>query len=241
MHDNAAPSLDLQVVMPVYNEEKNIAAVIDQWCTQLDACAIRYSILALDDGSTDGTASVLQALRDKWGARLEPVRQSNAGHGPTILKGYREAIARRAPWIFQIDSDGQCDPCYFPQFWAGRDGHDFIAGRRERREDGPGRVFISLVLRTVVRLISGVDCRDANVPYRLMRTDAIAPLAAKIPDNCFFTNAGLSVLALRAHLRVKLIPIVFRARLGGRTTVSYRKMGRHAFTLYRNLKELLRN
>ena len=241
MHDTATSSLDLQVVMPVYNEEKNIAAVIDQWCTQLDACAIRYSILALDDGSTDATASVLQSLRDKWGARLEPVRQPNAGHGPTILKGYRQAIARGVPWIFQIDSDGQCDPQYFPPFWAARESHDFIAGRRERREDGPGRVFISFVLRTVVRLISGFDCRDANVPYRLMRTAAIAPLVEKIPDGCFFTNVGLSVLALRARLRVMLIPIVFRARLGGQTTVSYRKMGRHAITLYRNLKELLRN
>jgi glycosyltransferase involved in cell wall biosynthesis len=55
MEDNLASSLELQVVMPVYNEQSTIGAVIDQWCAQLDACAVRYSILALDDGSTDGT------------------------------------------------------------------------------------------------------------------------------------------------------------------------------------------
>ena len=75
MQDNSASSLELQVVMPVYNEQSNIGTVIDQWCAQLDACSVRYSIMALDDGSTDGTASVLQSLHEKWGARLELVRQ----------------------------------------------------------------------------------------------------------------------------------------------------------------------
>ena len=241
MEDTSALPLELQVVMPVYNESANIGAVIDQWCGQLDAVGVRYSIMALDDGSTDRTASVLQGLHEKWGAKLESIRQVNSGHGPTILKGYRLAIERQVPWVFQIDSDGQCDPQYFPQFWATREGYDFIAGWRMRREDGLGRVFISTVLRGVVFLMSGVNCRDVNVPYRLMRTTAIAPLVAKIPANCFFTNVGLMVLALRAGLKFRAIPIVFRARAGGKTTVPYRKMGRHALNLYRNLKELLQS
>ena len=227
--------------MPVYNEQSNIGTVIDQWCAQLDACSIRYSVMALDDGSTDGTVAVLQTLQEKWGPKLEVIRQKNSGHGPTILKGYQRAVERQTPWIFQIDSDGQCDPRYFPQFWEARHGHDFIAGRRIRREDGLGRVFISTVLRGVVFLVSGANCRDANVPYRLMRTAALAPLIEKIPAACFFTNVGLSVLAVRARLRIATIPIIFRARLGGETTVPYRKMGKHALNLYRNLKELLRN
>ncbi len=227
--------------MPVYNEQCNIGIVIDQWCAQLDACSVRYSIMALDDGSTDGTAAVLQSLREKWGPKLEVVGKKNSGHGPTILKGYQLAIERQVPWIFQIDSDGQCDPRYFAQFWEARDAYDFIAGCRTRREDGLGRVFISTVLRGVILAISGANCRDANVPYRLMRTAAIAPLVEKIPSTCFFTNVGLSVLAVRARLRLALIPIVFRARLGGETTVPYRKMGKHAVNLYRNLKEVLEN
>lgn len=239
MQDNLASSLELQVVMPVYNEETSIGTVIDQWCARLDACAMPYSILALDDGSTDGTATVLQTLHEKWGGKLEWLTQRNAGHGPTILKGYRMAVERQAPWIFQIDSDGQCDPSYFPELWGAREGHDMITGRRIRREDGFGRTIISLVLRAVVFLVSGANCEDANVPYRLMRTKAIAPLVAKIPADCFFTNVGLSVLAKRAGLRYFTIPIVFRARHGGTTTVPYRKMGKHAVNLYRNLKEIL--
>jgi glycosyltransferase involved in cell wall biosynthesis len=234
-------TLELLMVLPVYNERANIATVIDQWCAQLDACGIRYAILALDDGSKDDTGSVLETLQAKWGPKLEVVRKQNSGHGPTILKGYGMAVDRGVPWVFQIDSDGQCDPSYFPQFWAERDNYDFIAGCRTRREDGAGRVLVTTVLRLAVLLIARQYCRDSNVPYRLMRTEAIAPLVKKIPEKCFFTNVGLTVLALRAGLRFKLIPIVFRARAGGETTVSYRKMGRHALNLYRNLRELLHN
>lgn len=241
MQDHPATPLELQVVMPVYNESENIAAVIDQWCEKLDACGMRYSILALDDGSKDDTLAVLEALCQKWPGRVEPVRQQNSGHGPTILKGYRMAIERGVPWIFQIDSDGQCDPQYFTKLWAEREHKDLIAGLRMRREDGAGRVFVSMVLRLAVLLISGVNCRDVNVPYRLMRTSAVAPLIVKIPANCFFTNVGVTVLALRAGLRFCTIPITFRARAGGKTTVPYRKMGKHAFNLYRNLRELLQS
>jgi dolichol-phosphate mannosyltransferase len=239
MQDNRASSLELQVVMPVYNEQSTIGTVVDQWCSRLDACAVRYSILAIDDGSTDETTAALGRLRKEWGDRLEYIRQANSGHGPAILKGYRMAIERQVPWIFQIDSDGQCDPEFFPQLWQARENHDFIAGYRTRREDGLGRVFISTVLRGVVFLISGVNCPDANVPYRLMRTAAIAPLVEKIPQDCFFTNVGLSVLAVRARLRIAAMPITFRARQGGKTTVPYRKMAMHAVNLYRNLRKIL--
>ncbi len=240
MQDHQASSPDLLVVMPVYNEQSAIAAVIDQWCAQLDTTSARYSIMAIDDGSRDNTAAVLQSLREKWGPKLDFVSQKNAGHGPAILKGYQIAVERRVPWVFQIDSDGQCDPRYFPQLWEARDGFDLITGRRIRRDDGFGRVIISLVLRIVVFLISGVNCKDANVPYRLMRTEAIAPLVKKIPADFFFTNVGLSVLAIRAKLKYKYIPITFLARRGGETTVPYRKMGRHAVNLYKNVRELLR-
>jgi len=241
MQDNTAPALDLLVVMPVYNEESNIASVIDQWCTELDKWGMIYAILALDDGSRDNTPEVLASLQKKWGPKVEWNRQANSGHGPTILKGYRTAVDRGVPWVLQIDSDDQCDPLFFPQLWQKRDGHDFVAGVRTRREDGLGRVAVSFILRMVVYMMSGVFSRDANVPYRLLRTKAFAPLLHKIPSDCFFTNVGLTVLAAKAKLRGITIPIVFRARHGGETTISYRKMGRHSLTLCRNLHEILKD
>jgi dolichol-phosphate mannosyltransferase len=241
MPDPSAPHPELLVVMPVYNEEKAVAGVIDVWFSRLDATGVDYQMLAVDDGSRDGTPGALQTLREKWGAKLDVIHQANAGHGPAILNGYRQAVQRGVPWIFQIDSDGQCDPQYFPAVWEARDGCDLVLGCRTRRDDGFSRVVVSFVLRMVVMLLSGVNCRDANVPYRLMRTEAVAPLIAKIPSDCFFTNVGISVLALRARLRCRYVPIVFLARTAGETTVPLRKLGIHALTLCRNLRDLLKS
>jgi hypothetical protein len=76
------------------------------------------------------------------------------------------------------------------------------------------------------------------VPYRLLRASAIAPLVEKIPSGSFFTNVALSVLAVRAGLRFAWIPITFRSRHGGKTTVPYRKMAGYAWTCCRNLLAL---
>jgi glycosyltransferase involved in cell wall biosynthesis len=235
-----ADSLELLVVTPVYNEESSIETVLDEWCKCLDACGLRYAILALDDGSTDQTGEVLQGLRKKWGARIEVVPKKNSGHGRTILQGYLRALDRGVPWIFQIDSDGQCDPRYFPELWAQRDSHDLVAGYRASRDDGASRVLVSLVLRLFVLLLFQTYCRDANVPYRLLRASAVAPLLRKIPADCFFTNVALSILARRAGLRQKFIPIGFRDRHAGTSTVSYLQLAGHAVRLFRNLRELPR-
>ena len=144
------------------------------------------------------------------------------------------------PWIFQIDSDGQCDPRYFPDVWAAREGCDIVFGCRTQRDDGFSRVIISFVLRMVVLALAGVNSRDANVPYRLMRTEAVAPIIAKIPSDCFFTNVGITVLALRAKLRCHYVPIIFLERAAGETTVPLRKLGKHALTLCRNVLYLLK-
>ena len=231
--------LELLVVLPVYNEQSTITSVVDEWCPQLDRCSVRYRLMVVDDGSTDATPSDLQALQEKWGSRLEVLRQENCGHGQTALKGYRLAIERGVPWVFQIDSDGQCDPSYFPQVWQAREGHDIISGYRVRRDDGTYRRMVTIFLRWFILLVTGIYCRDANVPYRLMRTASIEPLVGKIPPTFSLANVALAVLAKRARLRHYFVPIGFRDRQGGTPVVSNLRFSIKAFELYKNLRDLL--
>ena len=233
--------VELQVVLPVYNEADSIGNVLDEWCPQLDRCCSRYVILAIDDGSMDETSAVLRAQSLKWGSRLEIIRQENRGHGQTVLKGYQLAFERRIPWVFQIDSDGQCDARYFPRLWRARKDHDVVSAYRVWRRDGWHRILISTVLRWFILLFSGTYCRDANVPYRLMRTDAIKPLLDKIPPSFSHANVALAVLAKRAKLRHGHVPIVFRARMGGQPSVPCLQFGAKAFRLYHNLRNLVAN
>jgi dolichol-phosphate mannosyltransferase len=234
-------AIELQIIVPVFNEESSIEVVLTEWCSCLDATAINYAITLIDDGSTDRTAEILQAFRKKNNWPIEIITQTNCGHGQAILRGYKSAVKRGVPWIFQIDSDGQCDPRYFPRFWQERYPHDIVAGRRTRRDDGLSRAFVSFTLRCFVLFIFRTNCKDANVPYRLMRTSSVAPLIAKIPSHCSFTNVALSVLARRLRLQQKFIPITFRDRIAGASTVSYSKLVKHAFELYLNIRELQPN
>jgi dolichol-phosphate mannosyltransferase len=233
--------VELQIVLPVYNEGSVLPKVLDEWCPQFDRCCSRYVVVAIDDGSTDETSAILQALSIKWGPKLEIIRQQNRGHGQTVLKGYQLAFERGIPWVFQIDSDGQCDPRYFPRFWQARRDYDVVSAYRFWRRDGWYRALVSTVLRWFIFLLSGIYCRDANVPYRLMRTEAIKPLLGKIPDTFSIANVALAILAKRAKLRHSYVPIVFRARSGGEPSVRWPKFANKALDLYRNLKDLLAN
>lgn len=229
---------ELIVVMPAYNEEAAIRRVVEAWFPALDRTVGNFVLRVIDDGSKDSTRGILEDLCKALGPRLELHSRANRGHGQTCLEGYREAIGRDIPFILQIDSDGQCDPVYLPDFWALRHDHDVIYGRRSR-EDGLVRFFASFTLRHLVRLLEGVKCVDPNVPYRLMRTAACAPAIASIPPSFDLANIALSIqLARQPGLREATVPIRFRERLGGEPSVPLHRFAGKALELFRQLRAL---
>ncbi len=134
---------ELIVVIPVYNESENIESVVAEWVECLRAETGEFLIVLLNDGFRDNTAAVLSKLAALHGGNLQVVDKANSGHGRTCRLGYDMALGMGAPWIFQIDSDGQCDPVFFHDFWSERDSFDCIFGMRATRDNGPGRVFVS--------------------------------------------------------------------------------------------------
>ncbi len=167
------PARELLVVLPVFNEQASIRKVVVEWMLELENWTDDFLFLAINDGSKDGTAAALARLKMQFGERLEVHERENRGHGQTCLEGYRLACERGFKYVLQIDSDGQCDPQYFFRFWRDRDRYDVIYGRRARRDDGLRRKVASLVLKLALLIRCGVHCEDANVPYRLMRTDKL--------------------------------------------------------------------
>ena len=139
----------------------------------------------------------------------------------------------------QIDSDGQCDARFFGRLWARRDGCDVVYGRRVRRDDGWRRVLASAVVRLFLLGLFRVNCADANVPYRLMRTAVLGPALARIPPDFVLANIALAVLLKRdAHIRHGSVPIRFRARTGGEPSVRLGSFGSKAVELCRQLRAL---
>ncbi len=234
----AAP--ELLVVMPVYNEQAAVGKAVAEWFTELERWTPDFRFLIINDGSTDGTLAVLRELHGRLGARLEIVDRENRGHGQSCLQGYRIARERGVPFVFQIDSDGQCDPQFFGPVWRARDTHDVVYGHRTRRDDGWQRVVVSAVERVFLLVLFRVNCVDANVPYRLMRTASLGPALARIPATFGLSNVALSVLLRKnGTIREGRVPIHFRARSGGEPMVRLGGFAPKAVELYRQLQRML--
>jgi glycosyltransferase involved in cell wall biosynthesis len=208
---------DLTVVMPVYNEADCIEACVCSWVEQLSELGIRYRIDIYDDGSTDDTAQVLASV-----ARLPCVRvekKSNEGHGPTILRGYRNAVAESV-WVLQVDSDDEIPASAFPSVWALAGEADAVLGVRVGRQPAMLRLVISKVAAATTRVLFSSPVRDANVPFRLIRSSVLAPIVDRIPLDTFAPNVVISGALGRNGVRLREVEVPFVPRRTG--TVSLR-------------------
>ena len=233
----------LFIIIPAYNERDNIRQVLDDWYPVIEEHAGdgESRLVIIDDGSKDDTYSIMQAYA-KDHPLFTPLTKPNGGHGATVLYGYHYALAHGADFVFQTDSDGQTLPSEFNQFWQQREAWDMIIGWRNNRQDGGSRIFVTRILRLVIRLCFGVSVKDANTPFRLMKADTLRTYIGLIPKDFNLSNVILSVIYAKKNCRVKYIPITFRPRQGGTNSINMKKIfgiGRQALKDFRQINRVL--
>src|SRR5215469_13276223 len=144
----------LSVITPIYNEEKNIPILVDQLLAVLQTLQRPFEIIAINDGSRDGS---LAELRKQ--AALHPELKvvdfrRNYGQTAAIMAGIDHASGSV---IMSIDADLQNDPQDIPNLLAKLDeGFDVVSGWRKDRQDAAMRNFVSRVANWVISRISGV-------------------------------------------------------------------------------------
>lgn len=220
----------LWVVLPAYNEAAAIHGVIEEWVLALRKLGAAFLVMAINDGSTDDTAAILDQISYP---ELRVWHRQNVGHGPSCRFGYQTAVEQGAKWVLQIDSDGQCDPVFFAKFWAART--TVVFGCRVKRDDGFSRWLISRAVSLVVLLHTGRWIKDANVPYRLIRADRLQSVLPQLPKNAFFTNVLLSCMLAK---EINWLPIRFRKRAGGSSTIKPNALILFASQLSQELRAL---
>lgn len=227
----AESNYSLVVVIPVYNEQDAVIAVLNEWRNEIERHVERYRLLVVNDGSTDATLSKLSSL--EW-PELEIITHSNRGHGQSCLVGYRSAAQLGADYVFQIDSDGQCDPSGFSQVWSLRGKATAVYGRRTTRADGWSRWLVTRVLRWILKILLGTKLNDTNVPYRLYPAKVAAEAADSISPAFELANIAMAlVLEPKGFMEV---PIHFRDRMGGHASVRWYGFAQKAVRLVRDLK-----
>lgn len=218
----AALNSPLVVVMPIYNEAANIAQVLNEWFDAFGRLGLSFQFLLVNDGSKDNTLDVLKQLEAKWPDQLVVIDKPNSGHGRSCRLGYDAAVSSpNVEWVLQIDSDGQCDPAYFSEFWSQREHSDCIFGKRVHRDDGAARAMTSKICKFGATLLGGRDMVDPNVPYRLIRRTTLMAALKRIPTGFDIHNVALTfILKKTGGIRWRYIPIRFRDRQGGNNSIN---------------------
>jgi dolichol-phosphate mannosyltransferase len=215
--------MHLAVVIPVYNEERNITALLRDWRPVFDATGVAYRVILIDDGSKDKSLPLLQSFQQK-DPTLSVHTQPNAGHGAAILRGYRLALDAgvHADWVFQIDSDHQLETTAFRELWDNRDHYDLLLAERKLKNASLARRCLSRGSREIVRRLYGrgvadggntgggsADARitsmgitDVNTPYRLIRSERLREALEKIPENSFAPNILLTAWFIGKKRRI---------------------------------------
>lgn len=188
----------LTLVMPVYNGQDTIQRVVKAWSAELERLRIDYEFRVYDDGSKDQTPAMLDQLAQEH-PRLIVTHQANSGHGPTILRGYHQALGT---WVFQTDSDDELKPDGFQALWEKRDSFDFLVSRRHHRQSSPARRLLTLGSQWAVRCLFARGVIDVNSPYRLMRRSLLQQAIENVPGDTFAPNVILSGIAGRQRWRI---------------------------------------
>jgi dolichol-phosphate mannosyltransferase len=211
---DATPLSAVSVVVPVHNEEDNIAPLLAEIRAALEGL-IDYEIVYVDDGSTDATPRVLRecATQDR---RLRPLRHAKrSGQSAAIATGVRAA---RSDWIVTLDGDGQNDPADIPALLARlresgpAEVPAMIAGWRVKRRDTWLKRISSKIANAVRGRILNDHTPDVGCGLKVFRRDVFV----KLP-HFDHMHRFLPALFQRAGERVISVPVSHRPRAGGRS------------------------
>jgi hypothetical protein len=202
------------IIVPAFNEESTLPRVLYDLRRVLPGA----DIVVVDDGSTDGTASVVP---DSVALLRLPF---NLGIGGAMQAGYRYAHGLGYRIAVQVDGDGQHQAEEVDKLIAAlkRTGADLVIGSRflERGSyrQSPAREIGSVLLRGAIRLVSRVSLTDCTSGFRAANGRAIELFAHWYPDD--YPEPEVAALLVRNGCRVVEVPARMNPRTGGRSSIT---------------------
>lgn len=208
---NPGPAPELSVVVPLLNEEANVAELVEQIGNALGGFR-SWELILVDDGSVDRTPAILSQLaaRDD---RIRPLRLAKRyGQSTAMQAGFDHAAGGV---VVTLDGDLQNDPGDIPALVGKLDeGYDLVVGYRVRRKDRLLRRKVpSWIANRIIRWITGVPVRDNGCSLKAYR----APLVKRIR---LYSDMHRFIPAIAAGMvgaRITEVPVNHRPRLAGRS------------------------
>ncbi len=201
----------LSIVIPIYNEEENIEPLCWEIREALEGLGLEYEILAIEDGSTDDSFTVLKRVHEEE-PRVRVIRfRRNFGQTAAFAAGFDVA---RGEMIVTLDADLQNDPADIPRLLAKlEEGYDVVSGwRTERRDPFLTRRFPSMIANRLISEITGVRLHDYGCSLKAYRHEVVKNIRLYGELHRF-----IPALASWMGVEVTEVPVNHRPRKFGQT------------------------
>ncbi|MBB5394815.1 polyprenol monophosphomannose synthase [Mucilaginibacter sp. AK015] len=215
---------DSIVIIPTYNEKENIERMI----RKVFSLPHDFHVLIIDDGSPDGTASIVKQLQQEYADTLFiEERTGKQGLGTAYIHGFKWAIAHHYDFIFEMDADFSHNPDDLLRLrQACINGADAAIGSRYIKGvnvvNWPmSRVLMSFFASVYVRFITGIDIQDATAGFMCYKRKVLQTLNLdKIKFVGYAFQIEMKYTTIKHGFKVTEVPIIFTDRTAGTSKMS---------------------
>ena len=218
--------MDKLVIIPTYNEKENIEAII----TAVMNLPLEYHVLIIDDGSPDGTATIVKdMMANKYPGKLHLVeRAGKLGLGTAYIAGFKWAIEHKYDYIFEMDADFSHNPEDLLKLYdaCANKGADVAIGSRYvsgvNVVNWPiGRVLMSYFASKYVRFVLGVNIHDTTAGFKCYRRQVLETIELdKIRFKGYAFQIEMKYTAYKCGFQIQEVPIIFVNRVLGTSKMS---------------------
>lgn len=220
-------SVDVSIILPVFNESGHLVAEVDRIKGAMDNSSYRYEIIVVDDGSTDGSGAIIDSL---VGVRVLRFA-TNRGSGSVRKFGTRAAVGRVVVWT---DVDMTYPNDRIPELVADLDGLDQVVGARTS-EQGTARVLrvpAKWIMRRLASYLVRTPIPDLNSGFRAFRRDVGLQYMNQLPSG-FSCVTTITMAFLANGYSVGYRPIEYAERAGRSKFHWYRDSRRYLSQIVR--------
>jgi undecaprenyl-phosphate 4-deoxy-4-formamido-L-arabinose transferase len=218
------PHPEVSIVIPVYNEQENLPALLPRLLPVLDGTKRPYEVIFVDDGSRDRSLEILKGFAETYPAIRVLELSRNFGQHPAILAAFQRA---RGKVVVTLDADLQNPPEEIPKLLARIDeGYDVVGGIRRQRRDSWFRRAASRLVNRVTGLITGMHLSDYGCMLRAYARDVVNEINA-CEENATFIPA----LAQSFSRRPTEVEVAHAERSAGESKYSLYRLVRLNFDL----------
>ena len=208
--------LEKLVIIPTYNEKENIEAII----AAVAGLQASFHILIIDDGSPDGTASIVKSLFPKYpGILFIEERRGKLGLGTAYIHGFKWALNKGYQYIFEMDADFSHNPKDLNRLYdACKSGADLAVGSRYVKtgavENWPAnRILLSKGASLYTRIITWMPIKDPTAGFVCYKKEVLESLNL---DAISFTGYAFQIemkfAAWKLGFKIEEVPITFKDR-----------------------------